>query len=104
MGIMDEKRGEVLDDGRGTRFGREVQTNRGPVVGVPEDVKKGDRIVFKYRSTASCGLNFFIRKIGVKSKGVNKKTEQAVTNAIDFLASLGYTGGDIVDDLKEVLK
>ncbi|MDD5301480.1 MAG: hypothetical protein PHS14_00110 [Elusimicrobia bacterium] len=51
---------EVLDDGRGTRFGREVQTNKGPVVAVDETVKKGDFIKAQYRCGPNYGLVFFI--------------------------------------------
>lgn len=47
---------------RGTWAGAEVQTTEGPVVGVPNSIKKGDRIHIAYRSSPTYGLWFFVKK------------------------------------------
>ncbi len=50
----------ITDDKSNSTFaGREVQTSLGPVVGIPSEAKKGDRIKTQYQSSSSYGLVFF---------------------------------------------
>lgn len=62
--IMKTKQMTVTSEhSRGTWAGREVQTDEFPVCGVPNSIKKGDKIEAEYRSTPSYGLWFFKRKV-----------------------------------------
>lgn len=53
----------VLSAGRGTWAGREVQTDKFPVVNVPESIKIGDAIIAEYRVTPRYGLWFFAARM-----------------------------------------